>query len=102
MQVSEACANLSGWPQVSDELSVLANNLPNLGFFKHKQTSSSFSLLTKDTTAQDKEAASYKTLLLLINILKKFTSSIINNLTYAFQKLNEVFCFGFFNPCIAN
>lgn len=87
MQVSEACASLSGWPQVSDELSVLADNLPNLGFFIQKQTSS-FSLLTKDTTVQDKEAASYKTLLLLINILKK--------LTYTLQKLSEVFWFVFF------
>lgn len=88
MQVSEACASLSGWPQVSDELSVLADNLPNLGFFKQKQTSSSFSLLTKDTTVQDKEAASYKTWLLLINILKK--------LNYTLQKLSEVFWFCFF------
>lgn len=63
MQVFEASANVPGWPQLSDELSVLANNLPNLGFFKQKQ-SSSFSLLTKDTTMQDKGAASYKTSLL--------------------------------------
>lgn len=41
-------------PQLADELSVLANNLPNLGFFKQKQTSSSFSLLTKDTAVPDK------------------------------------------------
>lgn len=52
MQVSEACANLSGWPQVSDEISVLDNNLPNLGFFKQK------TLFTKDTAGQDKEATS--------------------------------------------
>lgn len=49
MQVSEACANLSGWPQVSDELSVLVSNLLNLGFFKKKEPPSSFLLLTKDT-----------------------------------------------------
>jgi len=76
--------------------------LSSLGFFKQKQTSSSFSLLTKYTTGQDKEAASYKTLPLLIDLLKKVTSSVVKNLTYPFQKFSEVFCFGFFNPCIAN
>lgn len=95
MQVSEACANLSGWPQVSDEISVLDNNLPNLGFFKLKQTLSSFSLLTKDTAGQDKESTNYKNTLLLINILKKFTWSIVNNLTYTFEKLSVLFSLGF-------
>lgn len=95
MQVSEAWANLSGWPQVSDEISVLDNNLPNLGFFKQKQTSSSFSLLTKDTAGQDKQATNYKNSLLLINILKKFTRSIVNNLTYISEKLSVLFSLGF-------
>lgn len=72
MQVSEACANLSGWPQVSDEISVLDNNLLNLGFFKQKQTPSSFSLLTKDTTGQDREATSYKK----IATLNKYTEEV--------------------------
>lgn len=96
MQVSEACANLSGWPQVSDEISALDNNLLYLGFFKQKQTSSSFSLFTKDTGGQDKEATSYKNLPLLINTFKKFTKSTVNNLTHTFEKLSVLFSLGFF------
>lgn len=96
MQVSEACANLSGWPQASDEISVLDNNLLSLEFFKQKQTSSSFSLFTQDTAGQDKEATSYKNSLLLINTLKKFTRSIVNNVTHNFEKPSVLFSLGFF------
>lgn len=80
MQVSEACANLPGCPQTSDELSVPANNLPNLGLFEQKRTPSSFTQLTKDIMLQDKEAPICKTSL-LVSVLEKFTSRTVNNLT---------------------
>lgn len=81
MQVSEARANLPGCPQTSDELSVPANNLPNLGLSEQKQTPSFFTLLTKDITLQDKEASICKASPLLVSVLEKFTSSTVNNVT---------------------